>query len=239
MDQDTANIRALCASSQRCTPSAFSSGLRITNASTAKPCSPTNNQQAVFSRLLAGQVGHEGGRARLLELHLGLGQRLPDAARRPRRWLPGRPPSQRAGPGRRPARRTRPSRPGRPPAARRRYAARRTARRWPGPRSPSRARRCGARSSRPSASAQSSVRWPSTSRPVRRRHRGGQTADRGGHHRRAAGLRLQRDQPERLAVAGHHGQVGGRVVVGQPAAGRPAGTNRTRSAMPSSAARLA
>ena len=40
---------------------------------------------------------------------------------------------------------------------------------------------------------------------------GDQAADRGGHHRRAAGLRLQRDQPERLVVRRHRDQVGGPV----------------------------
>ena len=41
--------------------------------------------------------------------------------------------------------------------------------------------------------------------------RGDQTADRGGHDRRAAGLRLERDQTERLVVRRHGDQVGGAV----------------------------
>ena len=42
-----------------------------------------------------------------------------------------------------------------------------------------------------------------------------QPAHRGRHHRRAARLRLQRDQAERLVVARHADQVGGPVDVGQ------------------------
>jgi hypothetical protein len=43
-----------------------------------------------------------------------------------------------------------------------------------------------------------------------------QPADGGRDDRGAAGLRLERDQPEGLVVAGHDGDVGGPVVLGEP-----------------------
>ena len=50
-------------------------------------------------------------------------------------------------------------------------------------------------------------------------HRDGQPADRGRHHRRAAGLGLDGDQSERLGVAGHRHHVGGAVHVDELLAG--------------------
>ena len=74
-------------------------------------------------------------------------------------------------------------------------------------------------------------------------YRGGQPPDCGGHDRRAACLRLQRDQTERLVVARHDRQVGGAVVVGDDVTGSPAGrTGRStpvRARKPSRAARSA
>ena len=89
----------------------------------------------------------------------------------------------------------------------------------------------GVRSRSASTFAHCCGSWPSTSTPG---HvvgdRRGQPADRGGDHRRAAGLRLERHEPERLVVARHDGEVGGAVVVGDDVARRRAGGTARRRA---------
>ena len=95
---------------------------------------------------------------------------------------------------------------------------------------PGAASSAGLRSRSPITLAHSSGSCPSTSTPGRPvGHGRRQPADRGGDDRRAAGLRLERDQPERLGVAGHDGEVGGAVVVGDRRRGRwAARTGRCR-----------
>ena len=77
-----------------------------------------------------------------------------------------------------------------------------------------------------------------TGRPVRDRHR--QPADRGRDDRRAARLRLERDEPERLVVAGHRDDVGRPVHVDQrrapAAAAGTAPRRRCRASRPAPAA---
>ena len=76
------------------------------------------------------------------------------------------------------------------------------------------------RTGRPIAAAQSSVSWPSTRTPLTpSRTATGRPADRGRHHRRPAGLRLDGDEPEGLGVARHRDEVGGAVDVDELVAG--------------------
>ena len=122
---------------------------------------------------------------------------------------------------------------------------RRSRPRWPTSRSarraPPRARR-----SRPAGAARRAAgrprrrsrrgSWPATSTPgAAVGDRGGQPADRGGDHRSAAGLRLYGDQPERLAVGRHDGDVGGAVPVGQPGLVAPASRTAPRPRSPAAA----
>ena len=132
-------------------------------------------------------------------------------------------------------------------AARRRRACRP---RWPPSRTGRRARRAPrrraaapaavARAGRRSTAAQSAGSWPSTSTPdtpsataVR------SPPTRGRDHRGAAGLGLERDQPERLAVRRDDGDVGRAVPVGELGLRRPAARSarrrRCRARRPASA----
>ena len=134
--------------------------------------------------------------------------------------------------------------PGRPRAARPPYASRRScgrARPRPGP-----ARAAGpARSSSRRRDPGPVVRVVAVDQhagdPVP--DGGDQPADGRRHHRRAAGLRLQRDQPERLVVARHRDQVGGPVERGQVVAGQrrqePHRSRRRRARRPARSARSA
>ena len=109
---------------------------------------------------------------------------------------------------------------GRPAAAPRPCGPRRSSRRA---RPHRRTAPCGspARVSRPcSTRAQSCGSWPFDQHAADAVPDGGdQAADRGRDHRGAAGLRLERDQPERLVVRRHRDQVRGAVQRGQVVAG--------------------
>ena len=97
--------------------------------------------------------------------------------------------------------------------------------------------RPGRRASRSNAQRRSRAgRDRRPARRTRRRDGGRQAADVGRDDRRAARLRLDRDQPERLVVRRHDDQGGRPVPVDELGPARPAATNRTTSATPSDAA---
>ena len=98
------------------------------------------------------------------------------------------------------------------------------------------ARRAGSSATAANASAHGSAPVPVDEQPrppVRHRHR--QPAHARGHHRRPAGLRLQRDQPERLVVARHRDDVRGPEDRREPGAGLGR-RKRTTSSSPRRAA---
>ena len=145
-------------------------------------------------------------------------------------------PARAARPRRPAARRTRPPPRRRWPAARRSCGPRRTRGRAAPPPRASSAAPAGCSATAASASAHGPRPVPVDQQPGPAvGHRDRQPADPGGHHRGAAGLRLQRDQPERLVVAGHRDHV--RRPVHRRTSPAPAcgGRKRSTSVSPSAA----
>ena len=243
-------MRALRCSSQVHSCSRFSSGWRQTNASTRSACSPTIRLQTVLSFFVPGRSTSQRPGRGVLVRQVAVAQRLLDdrvelatTVARSSGDLDAR---QRRAAGRGRARRAGRGGAGHVlggrgvdrDAGRRRCGPRRTARRAGGRRRTSSSRR--ARTARTAARVVARVVAVDQHAGDAVADRGEQAADGGRDDRRAAGLRLERDQAERLVVAGDDGDVGGAVVVGEPL-GRlrrdePRRRRRCRARRPASAA---
>ena len=101
-----------------------------------------------------------------------------------------------------------------------------------------RARLAGSSTTRRVHRPRSAGSWPATSTPLTPSATATvKPADRGRDHRRARGLRLQGDQPERLVVAGHRDHVGGPVELRPARPPAPAAGNQPVRRRPSCSAR--